>query len=277
MAGIVVPSAYALTLAAAQAADLPVILWQTIAAAADYSADEEATGYPATNLANPSTIEGWRGTSTDPQTITVALDGSIEIEGIGIERHNFGSGLVTVEIEGLAPEGDPEEPTHWSVIVAEHIPAGDGTVIYVFDPGHYDAIRLNLTPSATIPRLAVLWVGPVLRMERGVQPHTPIGWGIRRTVQTGRSQSGDFLGRVITDATRQASAQFSYLTPEWLRESDWLAFASAAATSPFFFAWAPETYPTEVGFCWALNDIVASVNHLAGYAEATIEMEGVLA
>ena len=64
------------------------------------------------------------------------------------------------------------------------------------------------------------------------------------------------------------------LTPAFYRaEVD--AFFDASAAAPFFFAWSPQRYPTEVGFAWLTTDPVPQTAHLAGYINVSLQMEGI--
>ena len=51
----------------------PVIGWRNVVEAGGIEADSEAAGYPATNMANPSTAAGWRSDIADEQFVTAAI------------------------------------------------------------------------------------------------------------------------------------------------------------------------------------------------------------
>lgn len=265
---IVISQAFALTLSESFAANLPVIGWDNLVTISNVEADGEASGFPATNLANPSTILGWRGANTSTQYLTVETGRASPIDYLAIARHNFGTGLVTVSIEGLSPD----DGATWEELVEEVILPSDAPVLFRFEPTILAEIRVKLQPASVVPQAAVLYVGKLLVMQRGVQVHTPITMGRRRQVETGRSQSGDFLGRIITTASLATTADIQYLTPEWYR-ANMDAFADASAGVPFFFAWDPEDHPDEVGFAWLVNDLVPQTSHLVGYINVTLDME----
>ncbi|RUT32647.1 hypothetical protein EMQ25_05740 [Arsenicitalea aurantiaca] len=272
--GIIVANAYALSLAEEERGTFPVLLWENLVQG--YAASAEAAGYPASNLGTSSTIEGWRGTGSGPHSLTMTLDPSRMVDGLGLERHNLGSDGMTLSLWGLAPDGDAEVSGDWSEIIPEIIVADDGTLMMRFAPESYAALRLDIVPVMATPRVALLSVGKLLVMERGNQAHTPIPWGITRDVQTARSQAGDFLARTITGSTRRGSISFIKLSGGWIRSSGFLRFAAAAAGLPFFLSWNPEEYPGEVAFVWALNDIIPETSDLVGSVDVTIELEGVV-
>lgn len=269
---IVISSALALALAADDNADLPILGWENRVTVDNITADSEAEGFPATNLANPSTtsLQGWRSDSTSTQYVTLTLDPSEPVDYLGIARHNFGSTGATVSIEGM------EDGESWEEIVEEHVLGDDDVVLFRFVGLFLVGIRIKIQPVDTEPRAAVLYVGTLTVFERGVQAgHTPITYARNRNVMTGRSQSGDFLGRIIVGGTRQTDVAINWLTPAWYR-STLEPFMAVSAESPFFWGWKPETYPDEVGFAWLTSDPRPIPAHLAGYINVQFQMEGIL-
>lgn len=277
MGQIVTSSGYALSLASPTDAALPVTLWRNDALA--YAADGAATGFPASSLGTVSTLwaEGWRGANADPQSIVVTLDPTVVADGIGLARSNFASDGTTLSIDAVEAGGDPEEPTDWVEIVADHVPAADGIVLHRLTPGYFEALRLNITPVSLVPQLAVLRVGKLLVMERGIQPSAPLNWGRSENVVGSVSQGNDLLGVTVTDVAYRTSVPFSVLSGAWIRSSGFLDFAASARKVPFFFAGRPEAYPGEVCYARAGNNLIPDPNHLADYSSLSIDLEGIVA
>lgn len=270
---IITPQAYALTLAATDSGRLPVIGWHSLVTASNIEATSEAEDYPASNLANASTKNRWGSESTATQYVTVLFSGEAEVDYVAIARHNWGSTGATVSVEAVELGDDPETDGDWGEIVAERVLADDAPAVWRMVPGYYIGVRIKIQPVDTAPTAAVLKVGKLIVLQRGVQVHTPITYGRRRTVVNGKAQSGDFLGRIITGGSLTSSVNIQFLTPDWYRDHlD--EFVEASAEDPFFFAWNPEEYPAEVGYCWLTNDLVPQVSHLAGYIDLTMELEG---
>jgi hypothetical protein len=196
------------------------------------------------------------------------------VDGVGLARHNLGTGVVTVSLEGLPAGGDPEDDGDWVELIAAFVPGNDAVILLRFEPADLAGVRVRLQPTATAPRLAVLYVGKLVVMERGVLPHTPVVFGRRRTRLNGWAMSGDYLGAVITGSKLASQAAFTQLDPDWYRDNlD--AFADASATEPFFFAWAPASYPYEVGFAKLVDDLVPETTDLAGHMSLTLNMEAI--
>jgi hypothetical protein len=75
----------------------------------------------------------------------------------------------------------------------------------------------------------------------------------RVSVANNRSESGNFLGRIVLGEWRESRVPLSLITPEWFR-ANMRPFLKHAAELPFFFAWRPGTYPAESGYAWFTGD-----------------------
>lgn len=235
--------------------DLPLIGYDNVVETTNITASSAATGSPATNLANPATHLKWISGNTDsPQYITITLDGITEIGYLAVAGHNFGSSGATISIE-MEIDGSPA----YEEIVSGVIPADDTPLIWWITPAIYpDALRIKILPVDNSPGIepeaAVVYAGVPLRLERKLYAdHTPISQARKLDVSNGRSESGEFTGRVVRGEWRETVAPFRLFTPAWYREN-MPAFLEAAKTEPFFFAWRPNTYPLEVGYCYLTDD-----------------------
>jgi hypothetical protein len=52
-------------------------------------------------------------------------------------------------------------------------------------------------------------------------------------------------------------------------------FVATAKNDPFFFAWKPQEFPTDVGYCWLTNDPQPSVDFNTKRMGITLQMGGV--
>jgi hypothetical protein len=276
---IVISSELALSAIFALSANNPVIGYDNRVTATNVEATSEAAGYPVTNLANSSTYLHWRGEDASPlqpETITVTTNTTDLLDYVGLARHNFGTEQMSVLIEGLV-DADAS-PIVWEELVAEFIPADDQPIIARFDPTAYAAIRITITPSedtTAAPQLAVLYVGTLLQLQRRIYVgHTPINYGRSSRVVNGRSESGNFLGRIVLSESVGTGVSLSNLTPDWYR-TYFDPFTRAARERPFFFAWRPEDYPKEVGFAWLNNEPKPSNQRPNGMMQVSFEMTGI--
>lgn len=230
--------------------DHPVIGWHSIVTPANIVADNEDPAYPASNLANPATHLEWRSDDDGLQYVTVTTGYVDEIDYVGVARHNWGSEQIPVAIEAFV-DGV------WTVIVEERILPNDSPVLFRFTAASHSQvrIRLDVTSGQELPRAAVVYVGKLLVLERQIYVgHTPLPHARKSEIQNGRSESGNFLGRIELGAWRETTIPLSLLSPAWYRDHGGDEFLAVAATTPFFFGWRPSTYPYEVGYCWTIDD-----------------------
>lgn len=239
----------------------PLIGWRNYVNYSNITAEYEDPFYPVTNLGNAATNSEWRSTSTDEQTIEVEVGGGLIVDYIGIARHNLGSSGTVIYIDALiAGEGTD----NWTRIFDGQILGRDTPAVLRFDELYPVRIRITLVPDGVIPKVAVLYIGKLTVMEKGMlQDVTPILYSNRTDIVTGRSESGDFLGRVITDQTKEVNYSFENVSYDWFKQ-EMGEFAETSMTTPFFFAWLPKSFPEEVGYGWLNTDLNPSAFHYTG-------------
>jgi hypothetical protein len=255
----------------------PVFGWANMATTV--TATTEAAGFPASNLTNPSTALRWvadPGSPVADEYLTVDLSGTDDVDYVAVAVHNFGTGQNTLSVEYLDTSVSPDA---WEELVEEHILANHDPVLFRFTPDTYQAIRLRIQPSPllvpTIPFAAVMHVGKLLVMPRGTHTdHTPINLNIQTNVMNGRSETGNFLGRVVLSEGRSTSIPFQRLDQSWYR-TYMHPFIIAAKADPFFFAWKPQEFQRDVGYCWLTNDPQPSRHFDTGTMALTLNMGGV--
>jgi len=243
-----ISTAYAATLAASEQTNAPIICYQNLLTSANLSTDEANTAFPAVNLANVSTASIWKATTLAEQYITSAISTVETVNFVAIARHNFGTAGIAVSIEG-----DPDG-LGFDELVASAIPANDAPLIFRFTPIALTSIRIKLAAGTVIPQAAVVYVGTDLPLQRNIYVgHTPITYGRSNRIVNGRSESGNFLGRIVIGSSVGTSVSLQNLTAAWYRAS-FEPFLLAAKEAPFFFGWRPSTYSAEAGFAWLTNE-----------------------
>lgn len=240
-----------LVLSAGEAAldpDCPLIGWHSIVTASGIAASSTAAGYSASDLANPATHLQWRGASAAQIYLTVTTGYGDPIDYVAVARHNFHTAQIPVAVEGYISGV-------WTELTDEVILPDDGPALFRFSPTILSAVRLRLDAGAAAPRCAVLYCGKLLVMERRLYAgYTPLPHARKANVSSGRSESGNFLGRIVLGEWRESEAPFSLLSPTWYR-TYMDAFCKASKDAPFFFAWRPQSYPLEVGYGWLTDDV----------------------
>jgi hypothetical protein len=260
----------------------PIFGWDNIVTASTIAATSEDADHPATNLANPSTALRWvaeeEGSPLGPpaadQYLTVTISQVDDVDYLAVAVHNFGTGQNTVSVEG-STGGSPE----WFELVEESIPANDDPIIFRFTPQSLTGIRLRIQTSAattpTTPYAAVLYVGKLLVCERGTSvDHIPINLGRTSNVMTGKSATGNYLGRIVLSEARATTFALKMLRASWYR-ANMDAFVTASKEDPFFFAWKPQELPGDVGFCAMTNDPQPTRHFDTGTFAISFQMGGV--
>lgn len=267
---IVISNSLVLTEEEEENENLPWIAYENIVTSTNISTDSAHSNYPAVHLANPNTNLFWRSENGNEQFITITV-GARDIDYIAIARHNLGSEGISITIEG-----DTGDSPSWEALVQETLLGNDEPAIFRFNPTVLDGVRLRLIPQSptAIPQVSVVYAGTLLVMQQGVQAdYVPIPYARIAEDVNGRSERGNFLGRIRTGSYLESTASFANLTPAWFR-TYCEPFLESAADLPFFFAWLPDTYPDEVGYCWLNNSPQAS-HDLDGYVALDLQMGGI--
>jgi hypothetical protein len=256
--------------------DNPIIGWHNVVTSLNISATTSASGFPASNMANPSTNLRWEAEGSSPAEddyITVSTGTEDPIDYIAIAKHNLGTGQIPVSVEYLDEDASPDE---WVELIGDVILPNDGPALFRFDPQTIGQIRLRLQPGTEVPTIAVCYVGKLLVMQRRLYVgHTPIPYGRTTKVINARSESGNFLGRIVTNQMTGTTASFANLTPDWYR-TNMEPFLLQAQEQPFFFAWRPMSYPREVGYGWLTGDPKPSNQRSNGMMAIDFQMGGVV-
>jgi hypothetical protein len=242
----------------------PRIGWHNIITEDNLSSDEADAAYPISNLLNPATYLRWRGVSTDPQAITIAEAATVNY--FAIAGHNLGTATLTFQASD-----DGEE---WSDY-AEVLPGSDNVFMYEMDNITASFFGLLITPGALVPEIAVLHVGRVLRLPQKIYVgHSPMTLARKSEVSTGRSENGQFLGRVLRSEAVETEVALRHLPAAWYRLF-FEPFAEHSVEGAFFFAWRPQSYASEVGYAWSKNDIAPSNQLSNGMMQVSLSLQGI--
>lgn len=256
---------------AASAADAnnPWVGYHNVILATNVSSDTEADGYPVTNLANPSTADKWKGVGTADEAVVIAEGASQECDYFALAKHNLGSIGATIVLQ-TSPDGST-----WTDASEEIAPATDYVVMFRFEAQTAAYWRLLITDHSAAPQIAVMYLGLLLVLQRSLYVgHTPLTLGRAQNVTVGRSEGGQFLGLHLRSQTLESTVDLKNLTPAWYRQL-FDPFAESMASKPFFWAWRPESYPTEVGYAWSKNGAQMSNQSANGLVQVSFAIEGV--
>jgi hypothetical protein len=248
----------------------PVFGYSNFVTVAGIATTTAASGYPATNLANPSTASFWRASTTAIQYLTATLSPTQVVDYVGIARHNFKTAGIAVSVETQVGLGDP-----WVEVIAPFIPSDNAALILRFEAQSAYGVRVKLAAGSVVAQASVMYTGKLLSSTQRVYVgHSPITLNRRTEVVSGFSENGNYLGRIVTGSNLTTSVSLTHLKPDWYR-TYFDPFILAARETPFFFAWRPLQYPNETAFSWLTNDPQPSNMLPNGMMQISLEMSGV--
>lgn len=267
---IIISQNMVVTSAQSGASGKPWFAWRNYVTRGNVVAQFEDVLHPASNLGNTNTALSWRSTSLEEQTVDVELGGSAPIDYIAVARHNLGSTFCEISVEALI---SGQESDGYVELIAGQFLGTDEPVIIRFGEIYPTRIRVHLKPQNAPPQVAILYVGKLTVMQRGIaQEVVPLHFAYKTEVATGRAESGDFLGRIITDQSKSVSYSFELVDYGWFKR-EFGDFAKTSLTQPFFFSWLPKLYPDEVGFGWLNTDINPDAAHYAGGIQVNFTLD----
>lgn len=199
----------------------------------------------------PTTWERYRTAGT--MTVTYLVGASFLLDYVGLAGHNFAGKTVVIEYS------QSEAADDW-VEIYNDIPADNRAIMALLG---YDVLvavlRVRVTVDGADNELAVVYAGAALQMPREIYGgHRPINMA-RQTEYTGNmSDRGQWLGRNVMRQGLRTAYEWHFLRPDWIRDY-FEPFAVSAVTTPFFIAWRPEGYPTEVAY-GCTNEDISPVN-----------------
>lgn len=274
MANIVINSGFVLPDVDGIDARNPMIGWQNMLADEDslLSVTTEAADEPLTNLQNGATYLAWRATTTAQQVVSVDLGVPRRVDYFGVGSHNLG----TIGSSVLLQYSDDGEA--WADASPLYAPdTANGVVFTRFTARTVRYWRFIFSASATpvVVRLAVLYLGELLILQRRIYiGHAPYTFGRKTTLSQGRSENGQFLGRMVRQEFLEHTIEQKNITPEWAR-SKLLPFLDAARTEPFFWAWRPSQYPGECAFGWLMDDPTTTNSGPHKYMTTSLKIQSI--
>lgn len=231
-------------------ANNPLIGYHSLVTSSNVTADEEDPDYLVSNVANPVTFLKWKGETPHEQEIIIDVSSyQSDIDYLGVARHNFGSARIPISVEtsldGIA----------YTEVAPDVMLADDTPFMFRWSPVTVNFVKLRMRAGDAIPECAVIYVGKLLILQRRIYVgHSPVTLSRRSSVITGMSEQAEFLGRVVQSISRSTAVNMENLTPAWYRQY-FDPFVEAAVDTPFFFAWRPGAYPTEVAYGWLTADV----------------------
>lgn len=254
--------------------DVPIICWRNLVTVSNVDAESDSD-FPASNVANPATSLKWKHDATDSpvsaiEYFRVDVSQSDLISYVAIAGHNFATGGIAVGLE-LASFNSPVGGA--ASLLEPQIPDDDGPIVFLFTAQEVEEVRIIFVPTSTTAEMAVVRTGLYTQLEDGIQAsHTPLTMARVSEVMNGKAENGAFLGRVVISEGLRSAASIQNMDEDFVID-ELLDFLEFAAEFPFFWIWAPLTYPDETAFAWLNNDPQPS-RDLDGYWGVDLDMAG---
>lgn len=259
----------------------PIIGWQSIITTSNFSVTSETDDRPALNLWNPDTTALWE--SDTPPTdgiinIDIANSAMDPIDYIGIARHNFGTAGIQYVLQNST-----DDVTYTDVTTAR-TPTDDRAIVEYFDQSTAEFWRLQLDCPSTAPTIAHIKLGEALILQRPMYVgHKPETLAEYCQSITNVSDTGQYLGQVVTRRWQRGACKQQNTAPDWVR-TYLVPFIQHTKLSrdddgtpqgPFFYAWRPAAYPLEVIYGWVDGNIVPSNQRPNGMMEYEFAITGI--
>lgn len=253
----------------------PLILWDNIVTFSTITADSEAAGFPASNLANPATHLEWRAAAVGDVEIAIVIADVSDQSGLGIAKHNFGRAAIAVEI------GYYDETDAWVSLAGPQIPASDKPLLFRWSKQSLSNIFIRLAEGDEAPRAAVVYAGNILIMPRGVDVDAEflVPRFARKTEYAAPvSESGNYLGRVVTGQYIDGvSHSYSHLEATFIREEIVPFVRAVQAGTPFFYAMrADDGVNYDVAFAWFTDDPMPLKSPATGRYKIVFKLRGIV-
>lgn len=240
------------------------------------TASSEASDGPKDAPLRPDTAEYWEPTAL-PATWMVDFGTSRDVDYVGVAGHTLGSAGCAVLVETSTNDfaGSPLAEV-WTPLGSEIAPGDDSPLLFLDSSRVARKVRLTITGGAIMPRVAVVYAGEILAMEREVYGgQSPMNLSRDTELDRNLSRGGQFLGQGFRRHGQAGSGgPWRYLTPDWYR-ANFDPFVRAARQYPFFYAWRPEDYPLEVAYAWVGEDIRPSNMGVREFMQVGFQMHGV--
>jgi hypothetical protein len=201
----------------------------------------------------------------DPAGIKIDVNTSGQsVDYVGLARHNLNqTGLtVSLKFDGIT-------------ILQNETVSDIQAIMLLVNEAAPDNVQIIINGATNAPQIGVIYVGKALQLERNIYVgHTPITYGRNRKTVNGVSENGQYLGEIVVRQTNMTSVNLQNLTPDWYR-SFLDPFFKLTPRVPCFWAWRPQGYPDEVGYCWIEGEPSMSNQRSNGMVEASWQFKGI--
>ena len=233
-----------------------------------YASTNELPTNPSYLTSTPSTAERWKQSEATTHIWAMSNVSSSPVDYVGIAAHR---GLIGRQVEVRAVI----DGVLTTVFGPQLILSSDS--IFVFFPECTPTIVYAVFESdeAFSFEIGIINVGKTVFLPRNIYVgHTPITYGRSARRLFAASDSDEFLGQKLTGVSLTSSVNMENIPPVFYRDYLFNQFHVPSEYLPFFWAWRPNSYPLESGFCWLSGDISVSNAKSNGFMSLAFSMRG---
>ena len=242
-------------------ANRPAVGWHSHLRLSDYYATSSAPGYYVSSMWSPDTYTRWQSstaTSTTEQNIILLQVQLGDLcDYIGVVGHNFGTDGIGFGLRAIPSGGTIIDAVE---VFAPFIPSDDAPIMYTFDQRNDLTYVVDLfVPATKSAKICHLKLGQLLRLARPVWVgETPAGFDRRVDIIDSTSYNGKYLGSIKISEGEAYSIDQKNNRVDFIRSENFQNFIAHAhrleeksrgPVGTFFYAWRPDTHPSEIQYC----------------------------
>jgi hypothetical protein len=214
------------------------------------TASGESSEFPRDAPLRPETNEWWQAPSL-AATWEADLGSNLSVSAIGVAGLPNISGGISLGFDTQLDGGT------WTAFSLAHVPSTPAPILYLDSPRTIDRVRLTITSGGgtEIPKIASIFVGPTLTMQRPLQVgYRPPNWSRKAIRQAYVSRGGHYLGQEMVRRGLEGRVDFRGVTESWY-DANFDDFANTAQSYPYFFAPRPDVFTSHVVYGWHDREI----------------------
>lgn len=221
----------------------------------------EQTDGAALNASTGTTYDYWSAVRSGTSVSWRCVFGTNRrLRFAGVAGHNLADLGATIALQYSTNSG-----SSWSDCGAGSVtPSDNSNIGFYFDNTDADYWRFRVTNLTTDDpvNIAVLWGGITMTVERRVyQGFEPVLSPTEVDLQSNVSEGGNLLGSTVVRRGSTLNFAPQNLEPSFARGDDMLDFIpSFNSGNPFWFAWRPTKYLTDLHYCWRDGGTLRPVN-----------------
>lgn len=230
---------------------------------------------PAFLALNDSTADRWKSVNSDAHTMVFSI-GDAPVDYIGIAAHK---GLVGKQLTITAITADANGDTIAVVVIfGPKMIISEEPIFVLFSEVQSPSTRLVIAIGGSENfdlEIGIIRAGKSVFLPRNIYVgHTPITYGRQTNKLIAMSDTSEYLGQRLVSTKKQSSVDMQNIPPLFYRNYLYRQFHLPSETTPFFWAWRPDTYPEEAGFCWLSGDMQVSNSLANGFMSLSFSMMG---